>query len=408
MNDHPTTPTKLTKTSTKPKRPIASSPSPSKMSTVRLLSSDLALLAPENDWIDLEVPAQELRPSATLTNGQCFNWLVVEDDSDTATATPSPHQKSAWGTHNANEWVGPLHNRILSIRETPATTMCRVLCGPTQDVKDDLRRYFRLEIPLAPLYDEWSRQDVRLAKIAKAIPGVRIVRQDPVECMFSFICSSNNNIPRITKMLFSLREKYGKFMMKLPVRQDRGESSDMSLYLFPTLASLAAATEEELRDMGLGYRAKFIIETRTMLVECGGDDFLLKLRLKRDAQAVQDELINFSGIGRKVADCIALFSLDQDDAIPVDVHVQHIASRDYDSTVLGEAKSITPKIYRRVGDLFRDRFKSYPGWAHSLLFVAELPSFREVLPIEVVREMDEWKEQEQMKKLEKKEGSKKK
>lgn len=122
---------------------------------------------------------------------------------------------------------------------------------------------------------------------------------------------------------------------------------------------------------------------------------------------MQEELIKFSGIGRKVADCVALFSLDSDDAIPVDVHVQHIASRDYDPSVLGEAKSITPTIYKRVGDLFRDRFEKKPGWAHSLLFVAELPSFRDVLPRDIIKEMDDWKELEQRKKQEKKAESKK-
>jgi N-glycosylase/DNA lyase len=373
---------------------------PSKMPTVRLLSSDLATLAPENEWIDLEVPAQELRPSATLTTGQCFNWLVVEGSTacgaaDTAALSP---QKSAWGTHDAKEWVGtPLKDRVISIRETATTTLFRVLCGPKDGAKEELRSYFRLETPLAPLYEEWSKQDARLARIAKAIPGVRIVRQDPHECLFSFICSSNNNIPRITKMLSSFREKYGMFMMELPTRQDHGEVGTLSLFSFPTLSSLADATESDLRMMGLGYRAKFIIETRDLLKECGGDDYLLNFRTQQDAEAVQEELIKFSGIGRKVADCIALFSLDQDDAIPVDVHVQHIASRDYDPTVLGEAKSITPTIYRRVGNLFRDRFTHYPGWAHSLLFVAELPSFRDVLPDDVVTEMDHWRKEEQRK-----------
>jgi N-glycosylase/DNA lyase len=384
--------------------------SPSKMPTVRLISSDLAELAPENEWIDLEVPAQELRPSATLTTGQCFNWLVVDDSftgevADTASVSP---QKSAWGTHDAKEWVGaPLKDRVISIRETSTTTLFRVLCGPKDGVKEDLRRYFRLETPLAPLYKEWSKQDARLAKIAKAIPGVRIVRQDPHECMFSFICSSNNNIPRITKMLSSFREKYGMFLIELPIRQDCGEVGALSFFSFPTLSSLADATESDLRQMGLGYRAKFIIETRDLLKECGGDDYLLNLRAQRDAAAVQEELIKFSGIGRKVADCIALFSLDQDDAIPVDVHVQHIASRDYDSSVLGEAKSITPTIYKRVGNLFRDRFTNYPGWAHSLLFVAELPSFRNVLPVDVVTEMDQWRKEEQRKMQEMKEERKK-
>jgi len=403
------TPSKQTK-SKSPRK--SASPSPSKIPAIRLISSDLATLAPENEWVDLKVPAEELRPSATLTNGQSFNWLVVDVESAAGppadTTNDSPRKRSAWGTHDAKEWVGPLKNRVISIRETPTTTLFRVLHGPTAGVKEDLERYFRLETPLAPLYKEWSKEDARLAKIAKAIPGVRILRQDPLECMFSFICSSNNNIPRIAKMISNFRERYGSFMIKIPTRQDSDHVGALSLFSFPTLASLADATEDELRGMGYGYRAKFIIESRNLLVECGGDDFLLKLRSKKNSQAVQDELSKFSGIGRKVADCIALFSLDQDDAIPVDIHVQHIASRDYDPTVLGDAKSITPTIYKRVGDLFRDRFSSYPGWAHSLLFVAELPSFRGVLPIDVVREMDEWKEHEQRKKQEKKEEMKSK
>lgn len=247
------------------------------------------------------------------------------------------------------------------------------------------QNYFRLETPLAPLYKEWSDADARLSKIAAVIPGCRILRQDPIECMFSFICSSNNNIPRITKMLTSFRKDYGQFMMTVPTQS--GE--DYALYSFPTLQSMSTVSEDDLRSMGLGYRAKYITETRDLLTKCGGRDYLLSLRAEPDAQVVQDELVKFSGIGRKVADCIALFSLDSDEAIPVDVHVQHIASRDYDSTILGGAKSITPTIYKRVGDLFRSRFLNYAGWAHTLLFVAELPSFRSVLPSDIVQQMDE-------------------
>ncbi|KAL3797635.1 hypothetical protein HJC23_013467 [Cyclotella cryptica] len=369
------------------------SSSPSKPPNIRILSSDIAALTPENEWVDLKVPPEELRPSATLTNGQCFNWLVVENDNEDDIAD-SPSKKSAWGTHNAKEWVGPLQNRVLSIRETPTTTLYRVLHGPTTGASDDLRAYFRLETPLAPLYEEWSNVDARLAKIAAVIPGCRVLRQDPLECMFSFICSSNNNIPRITKMLSSFRQQYGNFMMAIPAQN----CDDISLYSFPTLASLSHAAEADLRNMGLGYRAKYMTETRDLLLKCGREDFLLGLRTETNSQVVQDSLIQFSGIGRKVADCIALFSLDQDDAIPVDVHVQHIASRDYDPNVLGSAKSITPTIYKQVGDLFRTRFPSYAGWAHTLLFVAELPSFRGVLPVDIVQEMDEWREREQRRK----------
>jgi N-glycosylase/DNA lyase len=403
----PSTPKKKRKAKVQQKSP---GPSPKKRSPTKaaapkliLCSSDLAKISSENPWMDLQVPPHELRPSTTLTTGQCFNWMVVHDDTidlNNSNSTQSA-SSSAWGTHNETEWVGPVQDLVLSIRETPSTTLYRILHGPSDpdvNMTHYLADYFQLDTPLEPLYREWSANDERLSKIAPVIPGVRIIRQDPIECLFSFICSSNNNIPRITKMLSSFRETYGVKMMDLPVRllgNDgdgdvvlSGEPVDrMSIYSFPTLEQLKKqSTEEQLRGLGLGYRAKYIIQTRDLLIESGGKDYLLGLRSK-DSETVQEELLKFSGIGRKVADCVALFSLDQSEAIPVDVHVQHIASRDYDPTVLGQAKSLTPTIYKRVGDLFRDRFE-YAGWAHSLLFVAELPSFRNVLPEDVVAEMD--------------------
>ena len=104
-------------------------------SAVAFLSSDIATLSPENIWADLNVPPEELRPSATLTNGQCFNWMVVYIDN----RIESPTKQSAWGTHDAKEWVGPLGNRVISIRETPTSTLYRVLYGPTEGIREDLR-----------------------------------------------------------------------------------------------------------------------------------------------------------------------------------------------------------------------------------------------------------------------------
>lgn len=401
---------------------------PKKEPETKIFASDLAQIAPENDWVDLHVPPQELRPSNCLTTGQAFSWLVVEsddacenDDDDSPEKTEmnldaefqqEQQQQSAWGVHDAKEWVGPVGDRVISIRETPTTTLYRVLHGSTDGVEEYLRDYFQLDTPLAPLYEEWGQCDNRLRRIAEVIPGVRILRQDPVECLFSFICSSNNNVPRITQLLKSFRQTYGEFLMELPCRQVGedgllvgGDILSRNLYSFPSLEALEAATDKGLRDMGFGYRAPYIVETRNLLQELGGHEYLMDLRTIRDADQVQDKLIEFKGVGRKVADCVALFSLDQTEAIPVDTHVWHIACREYDST-LNEVKSLTPTVYRRVGDLFRSRFSSHAGWAHSLLFVAELPSFRNTLPEDIVAQMNEWREQEQEKKAAAKEAKK--
>ena len=255
----------------RPANKSSTKPSSTNALEAQFVSSDLPKLSRDNDWVDLCASPEELRASATLTNGQCFNWMVVDK------ASTGDSKQSAWGTHDAKEWVGPLMNRVFSIKETPTTTLYRVLYGSEEGATDDLRvsaaivlvfpadhaiaaadskyltislnclqqSYFRLETPLAPLYKEWSEADHRLAKIATVIPGCRILRQDPIECMFSFICSSNNNIPRITKMLTSFRQDYGDFMMKLPTQN--GE--EYSIYSFPTLDSLSSVTEQDLRAM---------------------------------------------------------------------------------------------------------------------------------------------------------------
>merc|ERR1740130_1842987 len=103
--------------------------------------------------------------------------------------------------------------------------------------------------------------------------------------------------------------------------------------------------------------------------------------------------MRFHGVGRKVADCVALFSLDVTNALPVDTHVWRIACRDYDRD-LQSAKSLTPTVYARVGKLFEDRFGEHSGWAHSLVFAAELPQFRTLLPKALQEEMAQFAKHE--------------
>jgi N-glycosylase/DNA lyase len=85
----------------------------------------------------------------------------------------------------------------------------------------------------------------------------------------------------------------------------------------------------------------------------------------------------------------------------VDTHVWDIVVRDYDSS-LSAAKSLTPTVYESVGDIFRQRFKSHAGWAHSVLFAAELPEFRALLPEHIVAEMLEFANQRRLQSAEKK------
>ena len=125
---------------------------------------------------------------------------------------------------------------------------------------------------------------------------------------------------------------------------------------------------------------------------------------KKGREEVQEELLALAGVGRKVADCVALFSMNQCEAVPVDTHVWDIVLRDYSSylqtksasrksTVKTEersTKSLTPVIYNTVGDAFRNQFRHHAGWAHSVLFAAELPVLSSYLPDDIQQEMKQF------------------
>lgn len=109
-----------------------------------------------------------------------------------------------------------------------------------------LRDYFQLNVDLPALYKEWSARDTHFCKISGSFPGIRIMRQDPTENLFSFICSSNNHVSRISGMVSKLAEHYGGKL---------GSIGNMDFYSFPTAADLDQPNvEAKLRGLGFGYR----------------------------------------------------------------------------------------------------------------------------------------------------------
>jgi N-glycosylase/DNA lyase len=156
-------------------------------------------------------------------------------------------------------------------------------------------------------------------------------------------------------------------------------ASEHAFYAFPTLEQLKAATEDELRAAGFGYRARFIVGAVAALRDMpqGGAAWLQGLR-KEPYAAAHEALCALPGIGPKVAACICLFALDKHDAIPVDTHVWALATRHYARHLAG--KALTPKLHGAVQEAFVNRFGPYAGWAHNTLFVAEVASRRGALP----------------------------
>lgn len=99
-------------------------------------------------------------------------------------------------------------------------------------------------ISLNSIWDEFRAADPRFAELALHLEGARVLRQDPLECLIQFICSSNNNIKRITKMVDFISSK-GRYL---------GNVGGYGFFEFPSVEKLALLSEAELREAGFGYR----------------------------------------------------------------------------------------------------------------------------------------------------------
>ena len=277
-----------------------------------------------------------------------------------------------------------------------------------EDEKDDttelIEYYLNLGPNLSALYAQWSAADSNFKKKAPKFTGIRILRQHAWEALIGFICSSNNNIIRISQMVDKLCRHYGTYI---------GTLDGVDYYDFPNPEALTGdKVEAHFRELGFGYRAKFIVHTARAVAakQAGwldslrnpespafgqkpgqGDEW--KVEGRDGYRAAHEELIQLMGVGAKVADCVSLMGLGWGEAVPVDTHVWQIAVRDY-RFGKGKHSSLTKQTYDAVGKRFRELWGQEAGWAHSVLFTADLRAFSERLvkkEEEVVDEKEETK-----------------
>lgn len=217
------------------------------------------------------------------------------------------------------------------------------------------RYYFRLEDPWALIQRELSRDDF-VSTLLEKYQGLRLLRQNPEQCLFSFVCASNTSIPMIRRMLFNICRKFGK----------RLEFDGHEFFTFPSASSLNDASMAELRGCGLGYRAKAVKAAAEQIVSGSLD---LEQLTQSGYKEAKERLIRIYGIGNKIADCILLFSLDKLDAFPIDVWIARVLSRNYPwlhDCKIGE--KLTPHQYQLISGKMCDYFGSYAGYAQQYLF----------------------------------------
>ncbi len=225
----------------------------------------------------------------------------------------------------------------------------------------DIHNFFRFDDNFQKIKNQLAKDKV-VKDAIENFPGMRILRQDPFQCYISFIVSSNSNIPNIQTRLEKLCKTFG----------EKKIIHGRETFLFPEPERLSDASIRNIAKCGLGYRSKYVKEAATA-VDKGIIDFSSLKKL--DYHDARDDLCQVFGIGKKVADCILLFSLDKLEAVPLDRWVLRILQKYYSNEFQIKTKSITDKTYDDLHNKIIDHFGKYAGYAQQFLFKNERENF---------------------------------
>jgi N-glycosylase/DNA lyase len=209
--------------------------------------------------------------------------------------------------------------------------------------KEFITHFFSLNENLSKIL-KGINKDKYIKKSIDKYRGLRIIKQDPWECLISFICSSASNIPRIKSKLKALSESFGK----------KVSLDGVYNYAFPTPGNIN--NYKKILNAKTGFRARYIFEANNSVNSTN----LNSLRTQSYKNA-KNELKKINGVGDKVADCILLFSLGFNQAFPVDTWIKKTMQLLYfDNTTVSNEK---------VREFGLDYFGTYAGYAQQYLFM---------------------------------------
>ena len=267
-------------------------------------------------------PACDYDLAATLDSGQVFRWR-----------------------RENGAWTGIVGRHRVRLTQT-ADGILAGLDTPVQDW-DWLRRFLQTDIDLADILKTFPNDEPMNNAVA-ACRGLRILRQEPWECLASFILSATKQIVQIRQIVAQLCECFGE-----PLES----GGDGACYAFPSAEKIAGVMERDLRNCKMGFRAPNLLATARVIAEGKMD---LKALANLSYGEAREKLMTLPGVGGKIADCVLLFAYGFDSAFPVDVWVERALQTLY-----------FPK--RRVGEKRLRRFAAThfgprAGYAQQYLF----------------------------------------
>lgn len=237
---------------------------------------------------------KSFEPEHIFECGQCFRWNKQEDGS----------------------YTGIFKQNVINVKKKDKKIIFKGICKG--NIKEECTQYFDLNTNYDQIKSKLSSIDDYLKTSIEYGEGIRILNQELWETLISFIISANNNIPRIKGIIERISKNYGKKI----------NWGNKEYYTFPTPQELSKASVEDLRKLGLGFRDVRVYETTKQIAQ--NPNKLKELEQEKDINKLREELLQFPGVGPKVADCVMLFStLKKLEVFPIDVWVRRVMNELY-------------------------------------------------------------------------------
>ena len=273
---------------------------------------------------------KSFEPKHVFECGQCFRWNKEDDGS----------------------YTGVVGNNVLNVKKENLDIIITGMCE--RNIEELCKEYFDLDTNYEGIKETLSKMDDNLKISIKYGYGIRILNQDTWEALISFIISANNNIPRIKGIIERISKKYGKRIVW----------KEKEYYTFPTPEELSKASVSDLRKLGLGFRDVRVFETTRLVYNKMID--IYKLENLEDINIIRKELLQLSGVGPKVADCIMLFSMRKFEVFPIDVWIRRVMIELYFGKE-EKNKTLIPNN-KQILEFAENKFEKLAGIAQQYLF----------------------------------------
>lgn len=262
------------------------------------------------------VEIKDFVPEHTFDCGQCFRWEKQSDGSYIGVANAQAVRISAEGSRVEIDGI----------------------------TEEDYESFWKSYLDAGRDYSAVKKAVNINATMNEAVNfgnGIRILRQDFFEALVSFIISQRSSIPKIKSCVDKLCRLYGEEI----------EFEGKSYYSFPTPETIASLSEDDIRALGVGYRAPYILKAAKAVASGEIDGNTLD---SLDTPSAREKLLSLYGVGDKVCDCVLLFSLGKYDLFPADVWIKRVMEEEFDS-----------KDAKALGE---SQFGAYSGFAQQYLF----------------------------------------